>query len=166
MRISEKEIARRIGLFESVCRKNSIKITHQRVEIFREVAQTDDHPDAEQVYIRVRERLPRVSLDTVYRTLWLLKDLGLVVTTSRGQERTRFDANLKDHHHFFCTQCGLTRDFYTDELDANIVSEAVGGYGRIESSHLEIRGICHMCSAENEQMTGENAVPAQQKQGK
>ncbi len=143
--IADEELERRIGLFESVCRERGVKITHQRLEIFREVARTDDHPDAEQVYVRVRERLSRVSLDTVYRTLWLLKDLGLIVTTSRGQERTRFDANLTEHHHFVCTQCGLTRDFYADALDAVTMPEAVGGYGRIESSHVEIRGICHGC---------------------
>lgn len=145
MKISGKEIARRIGFFDSVCRKNNIKVTKQRVEIFREVAQTNDHPDAEQVYKRVRERLPRVSLDTVYRTLWLLEDLGLVVTNSRGQERTRFDANLREHHHFVCTKCGLTRDFYSDGLEESIIPEAVGNYGCIESSHLEIRGVCHGC---------------------
>jgi len=150
MKIPEKELARRVGLFKSVCRENRVKITHQRGEIFREVAQTDDHPDAEQVYLRVRDRLPKVSLDTVYRTLWLLKDLGLIVTTNRGQERTRFDANLEDHHHFVCTQCGLTRDFDGDGLNTIAVPEAVDGYGRIESSHLEIRGICHGCISKGE----------------
>jgi len=147
--IEDKEVDRRIGLFESVCRERGVKITHQRLEIFREVARTDDHPDAEQVHTRVRQRLPRVSLDTVYRTLWLLKDMGLILTTSRGQERTRFDANLRDHHHFVCTQCGLTRDFYADALDTISVPEAVDGYGRIESSHLEIRGTCHKCIGSN-----------------
>jgi Fur family peroxide stress response transcriptional regulator len=148
MTIPEQEIVRRLQLFESVCRDGGIKITHQRAEIFREVAQTDDHPDAEQVYRRVRGRLPRVSLDTVYRTLWLLKDLGLVVTNSRGQERTRFDANLKEHHHFVCNSCGLTRDIGTDELDALTVPAAVNIFGRVESSHVEIRGTCHGCISE------------------
>lgn len=150
MRIAEKEVSRRLELFQVACRRNNVKLTHQRVEIFREVAQTDDHPDAEQVYLRVRGRLPRVSLDTVYRTLWLLKDLGLIVTTNRGQERTRFDANLEEHHHFVCTQCGLTRDFYAGGLEAVSMPELVDGYGRIESSHLEVRGICHGCISKKE----------------
>ncbi len=149
MTITEQEITRRLQLFESVCRDRGIKITHQRAEIFGEVARTDDHPDAEQVYRRVRGRLPRVSLDTVYRTLWLLKDLGLVVTNSRGQERTRFDANLQEHHHFVCTSCGLTRDIDTSELGAVTVPAAADTYGRIESSHIEVRGTCHGCIGEN-----------------
>ena len=57
-----------------------MKLTHQRMEIFREVARTADHPDAQTVYERVRKRVPAVSLDTVYRNLWLLSDLGLLST--------------------------------------------------------------------------------------
>ena len=63
------------------------------------------------VFEGVRERMPTVSLDTVYRTLWWLKDLGLITTLGSSRERTRFDANLSRHHHFVCVQCGLTRDF-------------------------------------------------------
>ena len=87
------------------------------MEIFREVAQTGDHPEAERVHQGVRERMPTISLDTVYRTLWLLKDLGLINTLGPPRERTRFDANLSRHHHFVCIRCGLTRDIYSDELD-------------------------------------------------
>ena len=59
-------VERRMAHFETVCRDSGIKLTHQRLEIFREVAQTGDHPDAEKVYQGVRERMPTVSLDTVY----------------------------------------------------------------------------------------------------
>ena len=86
MKVDTREVEERMAHFESVCRRQEIKLTHQRIEVFREIAQTGDHPDAEQVFKRVRERLPTVSLDTVYRTLWLLNDLGLVTTlgSSRG----------------------------------------------------------------------------------
>jgi Fur family peroxide stress response transcriptional regulator len=87
------------------------------MEIFREVAQTDDHPDAEKVYQSVRKRMPTVSSDTVYRILWWLKELGLITTLGPPRERTRFDANLSCHHHFVCVRCGLTRDFYSDKFN-------------------------------------------------
>ena len=57
------------------------------MEIFRELAQTGDHPDVETVFKGVRERMPTVSLDTVYRTLWWLKELGLIKST-RASTRT------------------------------------------------------------------------------
>ena len=65
MKIKKKEVEQRMQHFETVCRDEGIKLTHQRIEIFREVAQTGDHPDADQVFQHVRDRVPTVSLDTV-----------------------------------------------------------------------------------------------------
>jgi Fur family peroxide stress response transcriptional regulator len=145
MKIRKKEVEQRVQHFEAVCREMGIKLTHQRIEIFREVARSGDHPDADQVFQRVRLRMPTVSLDTVYRTLWLLIDLGLVVTVGSSRERTRFDANLNSHHHFVCGQCGLTRDFYSDDLDKMRLPDSVGDFGTIEATHVEVRGICREC---------------------
>jgi Fur family transcriptional regulator, peroxide stress response regulator len=145
MKIKKKAVEQRIQHFETVCRNEGIKLTHQRIEIFREVAQTGDHPDADQVFQRVRDRIPTVSLDTVYRTLWLLNDLGLVVTLSSSRKRTRFDANLDSHHHFVCGQCGFTRDFYSNDLDNIRLPDLVGSLGEIEATHVEVRGICREC---------------------
>ena len=102
MKASKQEIERRMARFEQVCRNAGIRLTHQRMEIFREVARTGDHPDAESVYQGVRDRMPTISLDTVYRTLWLLNDLGLITTLGPPRGGTRFDANLTAHHHFVC----------------------------------------------------------------
>lgn len=146
MKIKKKEVEERMKLFETVCRSKGIKLTHQRMEIFREIAQTGDHPDADQIYHRVRDRLPTVSLDTVYRTLWLLKDLGLVVTLNSNRERTRFDANLASHHHFVCGLCGFTRDFISNDLDNIRLPDSIGSFGEIEATHIEVRGICRECA--------------------
>jgi Fur family transcriptional regulator, peroxide stress response regulator len=145
MKIKKKEVEQRMKYFETVCRDEGIKLTHQRIEIFREIAQTDDHPDADQVFQRVRGRMPTVSLDTVYRTLWLLNDLGLVVTLSSSRERARFDANLQRHHHFVCGQCGFTRDFYSNDLDNIKLPDSVGSLGEIAATHVEVRGVCREC---------------------
>jgi Fur family transcriptional regulator, peroxide stress response regulator len=146
MKIKKKEVEQRMKNFETVCRDEGIKLTHQRMEIFREIAQTDDHPDADQVFQRVRGRIPTVSLDTVYRTLWLLNDLGLVVTLSSSRERARFDANLQSHHHFVCGQCGFTRDFYSNDLDNIKLPDSIGSLGQVEATHVEVRGVCRECA--------------------
>jgi Fur family peroxide stress response transcriptional regulator len=132
--------------FEQVCRDAGVRLTHQRLEIFREVAQTGDHPDAEMVYERVRERMPTVSLDTVYRTLWLLNDHNLITTLGSSRHRTRFDANLTRHHHFVCVRCGSTRDFYSEELDELELPSSTRAFGRIERTLVEVRGVCRECS--------------------
>jgi Fur family peroxide stress response transcriptional regulator len=142
-----KDVERRVARFERLCRDAGIRLTHQRLEIYRAVAQSDDHPDAETVYRRVRTRMPTVSLDTVYRTLWLLNDHHLISTVGLLRERTRFDANLTRHHHFVCVQCGLTRDFTCEELDSLELPTSARAFGRIETTLVEARGVCAECAA-------------------
>jgi Fur family peroxide stress response transcriptional regulator len=132
--------------FEQLCRDAGVRLTHQRLEIFREVAQTGDHPDAGTVCNRVRERIPTVSLDTVYRTLWLLNDHGLITAFGSSRERTRFDANLCRHHHFVCVRCGLMRDFHSEELDDLELPSSARAFGRVKSALVEIRGVCRECT--------------------
>jgi Fur family transcriptional regulator, peroxide stress response regulator len=145
MEPDKQEIARRMEQFEDACNTSGTRLTHQRLEIFREVASTGDHPDAETVHKGVRKRMPTVSLDTVYRTLWLLNDLGLITTLGPTRERTRFDANLTRHHHFTCVRCGLTRDFYSDDLDNINLPPSAKAFGQIETTLVEVRGICRDC---------------------
>jgi Fur family peroxide stress response transcriptional regulator len=142
----EREVKQRMARFEQVCREAGVRLTHQRMEIFREVAQTGDHPDAEMVHERVRKRMPTVSLDTIYRTLWLLNDHGLITTLGPSRERTRFDANLIRHHHFVCTRCGLTRDFYSEKLDDLKLPSSAKAFGRIETTLVEVQGVCRECA--------------------
>ena len=132
--------------FKEGLKRAGAKLTHQRLEIFREVARSSDHPDAETIYKGVRERLPTVSLDTVYRALWLLLDLGLITTLGLPWGRVRFDANLSSHHHFLCTKCGMTRDFYSKEFDQLKVPKGAKALGRVEKMRVEVRGLCLRCS--------------------
>ena len=147
MKATKQDIEQRMARFNEACRESGAKLTHQRMEIFREVAQSLDHPDVEKVYQGVRKRMPTVSLDTVYRTLGWLKELGLITTLGPPRERTRFDANLSRHHHFVCTQCGLTQDFYNDLFDELIVPESVQSIGHAKMTQVEVKGICLKCAA-------------------
>lgn len=147
MKIAEREVEKRMARFNEVCRKSSVKLTHQRLEIFREVAQRGDHPDAETVFKGVRERMPTISLDTVYRTLWWLKELELIKALGPQGARARFDANLGRHHHFVCTQCGSTRDFYSEKFNKLKLPESVLEIGQAEMTQVEVKGICHQCAA-------------------
>lgn len=132
--------------FKKACREKGVKYTHQRMEIFRELVLNSNHPDAEAVYRGVHKRIPAISLDTVYRTLWLLKDLGLIITLGPTRERTRFDANLTPHHHFVCSQCGGMDDFYSEELNELKISEQVKNLGEVKTIQINIQGVCHKCS--------------------
>lgn len=147
LKVSQREISTRMNRFVETCRASGAKLTHQRMEIFREVAQAIDHPDAEKVYRRVRKRVPTVSLDTVYRTLRWLEELGFISTLGPLRERARFDGNLRQHHHFVCVRCGLTRDFYSDHLNNLELPESVKAIGRVETMQVEVNGVCYDCAA-------------------
>jgi Fur family peroxide stress response transcriptional regulator len=139
------EVFKRLNRFQDSLKRAGVRLTHQRLEVFRQVARTDRHPDAETVYKAVRKRVPAISLDTVYRTLWLLLDLGLITTLSQHRDRARFDANMSSHHHFVCTKCGRTKDFYSREFDRLRIPKAVRAMGRIERTYVEVRGLCSGC---------------------
>jgi Fur family peroxide stress response transcriptional regulator len=147
MKRDPEDMARLISRFEGAIRRAGIKRTHQRIEIFREVARTGDHPDIETIFRNVRRKLPTVSLDTVYRTLGLFGKLGLVTTVRPLNERVRFDANTDVHHHFVCVRCGATRDFEHGDFDDLRVPRTAAALGRVESLRVELRGVCADCLA-------------------
>ncbi len=131
--------------FKVRCRAAGLRATPQRLEILRELMATEEHPDAETLFRRVRRRLPTISLDTVYRTLWSLEEKGLIACVGAPVERYRFDGNLRKHHHFVCTRCGAVRDFYSDRFDGLSAPAAVKELGEPESIQVEVRGVCAAC---------------------
>ena len=146
MKISAEELNQRVNRFKEGLRQSGVKLTHQRIEIFKELAKSLSHPDADTVYRNVRKRISTISLDTVYRTIWLLLDLGLISTLRPSRGGTRFDANMTSHHHFICSGCGMTRDFYSKKFDGLKVPPSVKSLGQVEMTHVEVRGICRKCT--------------------
>ncbi len=146
MALEHEEVERRLEQFKSVAKLADIKLTHQRLVIFRAVASSESHPSAEAVYKAVQAEIPTVSLDTVYRTLWLLMDLGLLTTLGPRQDSVRFDANLKQHHHFLCVRCGLVRDFESPELKELPIPDSVNRFGDIVCAQVEVQGVCASCA--------------------
>jgi Fur family transcriptional regulator, peroxide stress response regulator len=145
MKIEAKEVERRTRTFSEACRHYGVKATHQRTEIYRELARTNEHPDAETIYARVRRRIPAISLDTVYRTLRLLERKRMISRVGTLGERTRFDANTDRHHHFVCTECGFMGDIYNEEWNNFRAPNDVMAMGKVNSVHVEFRGLCKAC---------------------
>jgi len=149
MALSDEGLKNQLERLMNVLTHAGIKVTHQRLEIYSQVAKSNEHPDAVSIYRSVREKLPTVSLDTVYRTLWLLTDLGLITTLGTPRDRVRFDANQEPHHHFICSRCGLTRDIYCSEYDKLALPKEVLALGKVEKTQVEFRGLCTRCAEEN-----------------
>jgi Fur family transcriptional regulator, peroxide stress response regulator len=138
-------IQRRLDSFVEACRERGLKVTHQRVEIYRELVSTGDHPDAEIIHRNVRRRIPTISLDTVYRNLKCMTEQGLLSTVGLSHERLRFDANLASHHHFVCEECGSIQDFTCADFDGLTLPRGASQLGRPQSAQVHVRGICHSC---------------------
>ena len=142
-----KQVQKRVDAFSQACRRYGVKATHQRREIYRELTGTNDHPNVETIYDRVRKRIPEISLDTVYRTLHLLEKKGLIGRVGFLGDKTRFDANTDRHHHFVCTECGFMGDVYNAELNDFRARSNVMNMGTVNSMHVELRGLCRACQA-------------------
>ena len=145
MAVSQVESNRRVRVLSEGIRQAGLRLTHQRLEIVREIAGTDVHPDVEEVYEGVRERVPTISLDTVYRTLSALTDRGLIERVTATPGPARYDGNPFHHHHFVCTRCGLVRDIDDGDLDAISGTPQTKLLGRVESVQVLYRGVCAAC---------------------
>jgi len=145
MSVQREEAVRRVESMTGALREQGMRLTHQRLEIVREIAGTDEHPDVERIYAEVRERVPTVSLDTVYRTLAALVELGLIRRVASTAGPARYDANTQGHHHFVCTRCGLVRDVVDAELDEVRAPEETASMGTVESTDIHFRGVCRAC---------------------
>lgn len=145
MSLASNIVANRMETFRQACIESGVKVTHQRLEIYRELALSGEHPDAETVYRRVRRRIPTISRDTVYRNLKMLSEHGLISIVGMSNERLRFDANMESHHHFVCIRCGLIRDFCSEHLRSLEFPKEVAAFGKPVSLHLEVKGVCATC---------------------
>jgi Fur family transcriptional regulator, peroxide stress response regulator len=118
--------------------------TRQRRIVYDTVVSTDVHPTAEWVYERVRRKLPRISLGTVYRNLQVLVTEGRLRAWTRGRS-VRFDADLTAHDHFVCEACGLLVDL--DRAPEALSTEKTlkaRGY-LVKERILEFVGVCRNC---------------------
>jgi Fur family peroxide stress response transcriptional regulator len=161
MNRDKEDFRRMMARFPEVLRGAGVKLTPQRLEIYREIARSGNHPDIESIYKSLRRRMPSLSLDTVYRTLGMFVELGLITTIRPLNARIRYDANTGVHHHFVCTRCGLARDFEEPHFDNLEVQEAARAIGSVTSHHVELRGLCAPCSARGrngKKMSGNHAI--------
>lgn len=146
---SPHELSEMMTEFEKSCRKADLKVTHQRQEIYRELAQAEDHPSAEMLYKRIITRLPTISLDTVYRTLATFEKHGLITRVQTIESQARFEAEIVRHHHAVCRNCGAITDFSWEALDNLDVPAELNGWGKVAKRNATLEGICNDCAKGN-----------------
>jgi len=138
----------RLRDFEEVCRKEGLKITHQRLEIFKELLNSHDHPTVEKLYLRLQPKLPTISLDTVYRTLTTLELHGFVARVETGESQARFEGKMEEHHHAICKKCGKITDFFWKFPDEAVLPDEILKWGEISKKSITLIGLCRQCTQE------------------
>ncbi|MBN2126654.1 MAG: transcriptional repressor [Deltaproteobacteria bacterium] len=124
-------------------------MTHQRQVILDEIQKAHDHLTADEIYARVRKRLPRISLGTVYRNLDLLATCGFINRFGSEYPQMRFDGNTREHYHVICTRCGCLEDapFEPSDNDLENLENALGRLTRygVFGHKIEFFGLCRAC---------------------
>ena len=100
-------------------RKEGLRFTQQRQAVWNEIQKGHEHRDAEEIYISIRTSGTKVSRATVYRTIDILVNNGLLRKMDMGDGRNRFEPRLDDKHHdhIICLETGDIIEFYSDELE-------------------------------------------------
>ncbi len=136
---------------QSAIRARGMRATRQRQLVLDVLQDIPGHLDAEAIHDEVKAIDPRISLATVYRTLALLKSLGLVAEHSLGEDHGHFEAApTAPHYHFTCLKCKRVIEF-----EAPAVKEIVRGLTereglQVTETHLTLNGYCRECRSREE----------------
>lgn len=122
------------------CNDAGIRMTAQRSLIIETLIGSDDHPDADQVYRRAVERDEAISLPTVYRTLNLLDDAGIIKKINMNDGKARFESVREDHDHLIDADNGHIHEFYNQELKKILESIAENMGYEVINHRIEIVG--------------------------
>jgi len=127
-----------------------LRCTPQRFVVMEHLMRHPVHATAEEIYQAVNRTDPRASRATVYNNLHALMKAGLVRELPVEGNATRFDANVKRHHHFVCENCGRVEDI--DWFDAPHLARRSALGGRVVRDYqMVIRGTCETCSQQLEE---------------
>jgi Fe2+ or Zn2+ uptake regulation protein len=121
------------------------RFTRQRREVFEVVTESHDHPTADEIFERVKQRMPEISFATVYNCLSVLVRCGLLRQVTLDRSPTRFCPNMREHCHFFCERCGEVTDIEVPSRRALAGVSLPNGF-EIATFDISLRGVCPACS--------------------
>jgi Fur family peroxide stress response transcriptional regulator len=131
--------------FRELCADHGLAATHQR-QVLYEVMQTmPGHPSPEEVYARVKKRVPAISLATVYKNIHLFVERGVLKELSMHHGSIRVELNGHHHHHLVCSHCKAITDIEEKDLGVlPVLQEWPGGF-QVERYSIDVIGVCAAC---------------------
>ena len=143
--ISSGDLDKKTVWFTGLCRENGLKVTPQRIAIYRELVKTNEHPSAEMLHVKVKRIYPNISLDTVNRTLLTLNEIGAAFIVEGSGDAKRVDGGLEKHQHFKCVKCKRVVDFCHEPFDNIDVPAEIEGRFTVLRKSVYVEGICDLC---------------------
>jgi len=128
-------------------RAHGHRVTAPRLTVYRHLMSQDGHLTAEQVHRDLVVRIPSLSPATVYTTLDLLADLGLIRRVSTPRGAALFDTRVAVHHHLLCRSCDAIIDVEAPVSTASARAAAAAVGFKVEHSELQMTGLCDACAA-------------------
>jgi Fur family peroxide stress response transcriptional regulator len=129
---------------ERILSEQGARITPQRVAILRALEATGSHPDADDVYRQVAREHPHISRDTVYRTLSMMEEKGIIGSVLFVGNAKRYDPNTARHHHLVCVRCRKIIDFTEEKFDRLERSISVEKFHVLRTT-VQVEGVCEGC---------------------
>ena len=139
--------------FAEKCQRYNLKVTPQRMAIYRELLKSVEHPTADAMYQMIRKEFPNISFDTVNRTLLTLAQIGLVDLVEVYGGAKRFDPNTANHHHLHCVACGKIVDFFSDDYNQLEIPKNIRQGFSVLTSRVVLKGICGKCSKQGKMIS-------------
>jgi len=146
--MSDADINTKMAVFQEKCRQAGLKITPQRLAVYRALILSDEHPSADMVYRQLRRDFPSISLDTVNRTLLTLTQIGVAFVVEGSGRVRRYDGNLENHQHFRCVNCGKVIDFHCEQFDDIPIPDDIGEKFVVLRKTVYLEGLCQSCKSE------------------
>ncbi|MCD4681470.1 MAG: transcriptional repressor [Bacteroidales bacterium] len=122
--------------------KNDIKPSYQRMRVFEYLTSKQNHPTVDKIYKELIKEIPTLSKTTVYNTLKLFMEKGIVTVVNIEDNEVRYDADTSLHGHFKCEKCEEIYDFKINP--SNIDYGEIKNF-KINETHLYIKGVCDKC---------------------
>lgn len=119
-------------------------MTAQKSFVFNYLIGVKTHPTAETVYSQVKKKLPNISQATVYRILSNFKEKGKVQAIDT-KDNVHFDADISDHAHFICEECGNVYDVHDECAQCGILKNRRTKVGKINRYRVSFYGVCSAC---------------------
>ncbi len=137
--------------FKTILKQNKLKFTNQREIILYTLYNNEQHFTSEELYMLIKQEYPDLSVGiaTVYRTLTVLEENGLVSSISLGAQGKKYEIANKPHHdHIICEKCNKIVEFENEEIEALQHSIATNNGFKLTSHLMQLYGICKECQSE------------------